>query len=86
MAFKPKPDKKINSAPIITLDKTHEQKLEQFHHNETIKIPELEKQCQELEENGEDTLQLRKQIQKLKNAIFLLVNLLIRVNLLFFFL
>ena len=67
MAFKPKPDKKITSAPIITLDKTHEQKLQQFNHNETIKVPELEKQCIKLEEKGESTLQLRKQIQKLKN-------------------
>ena len=31
MAFKPKPDKKITSIPVITLDKTHEQKLQQFH-------------------------------------------------------
>ena len=67
MAFKPKPDKKITSAPIVTLDKTHEQKLAHFHNNETVKIPELEKQCIELEKKGESILHLRKQIQKLKD-------------------
>lgn len=67
MAFKPKPDKKINSAPIITLDKTHEQKMEEFYHNEIVVIPELEEKCRELEEKGESNQILKNRIEKLKN-------------------
>ena len=66
MAFKPKPDKKINSAPIITLDKTHEQKMEEFYHNEIVVIPELEEKCRKLEEKGESNQLLKNKIEKLK--------------------
>ena len=45
MAFKPKPNKKIDASPIITLDKTHEDKMKKFHHNESVVIPELEGKC-----------------------------------------
>jgi len=67
MAFKPKPNKKIDASPIITLDKTHEEKMKTFHHNETIVIPELEDKCRELEANGECSLLIKNQIQKLRN-------------------
>jgi hypothetical protein len=67
MAFRPKADKKIESNPIITLDKTHETKMSEFHHHETITIPELERKITELHKKGESTITLEKQIQKLKN-------------------
>ena len=67
MAFKPKPNKKIDASPIITLDKTHEEKMKTFHHNETILIPELEDKCRQLEANGECSLSIKNQIQKLRN-------------------
>ena len=67
MAFKPKPDKKIMASPIITLDKTHEKKMEGFYHDETNIIPELEEQCKNLQKKGESTKNLEQHIQKLKN-------------------
>lgn len=67
MAFKPKIDKKIMTTPIVTLDKTHEKKMDEFYHNENHVIPELEEKCKILRENGESTTILEKQIQKLKN-------------------
>ena len=67
MAFKPKPDKKIESAPIITLDKTHERKMDEFYKNEIMVIPELEKKCIQNEEQGLSTIAIKRQIQKLKD-------------------
>ena len=67
MAFKPKPNKKINSDPIITLDKTHEKKMNSYHHNETVVIPELEKKMAIMKEKGLQTNSIQREIQKLKN-------------------
>lgn len=67
MAFRPKSDKKITSTPIITLDKTHEQKMEGFYKTETIIIPDLEEKCRCMKEKGENTEATEKQIQNLKN-------------------
>ena len=67
MAFKPKPDKKINALPVITLDKTHEKKMDEFHRNETHVIPELEEKCKHMRKNGKSITIIEKQIQKLKN-------------------
>jgi hypothetical protein len=67
MAFKPKTNKKIDAAPIITLDKKHDQMMEVFNHNESVVIPELLNKCHELEQKGECSQLVRKQIQKLQN-------------------
>jgi hypothetical protein len=67
MAFKPKPNKKIVSAPIITLDTTHKQKMDGFYHNETIVIPELELKCAKMEINGEDITSIKNKIKQLQN-------------------
>ena len=67
MAFKPKPNKKIVASPIITLDKTHEEKMKEFHHNEIVIIPNLEEKCSIMDENGEPTASIKSQIKNLKN-------------------
>lgn len=68
MAFKPKPNKKIDSAPIITLDKTHERKMDEFREHEMIKIPKLEEELLTRKKKGLPTQSIAKQIQKLKNG------------------
>ena len=67
MAFKPKPNKKIDASPIITLDKSHEEKMKHFHDIETMRVPELEEKCRILEERGDLCITLKRQIDKLKN-------------------
>tara|TARA_B110001469_G_scaffold127517_1_gene148756 strand:+ start:2390 stop:3463 length:1074 start_codon:yes stop_codon:yes gene_type:complete len=67
MAFKPKPNKKIYANPIITLDKTHEKKMNTYYDNETVKIPNLEKQIIEKKSKGQSVIDLEIQIKKLKN-------------------
>jgi hypothetical protein len=67
MAFKPKPNKKIDASPIITLDKTHEKKMNEYYHHESVTIPNLEKEIMEKKNKGLPVIELEKQIQKLKN-------------------
>ena len=67
MAFKPKPNKKIEANPINTLDKSHEEKMTEFNHDETVVIPNLEIECRELEEKGMCSMRKKQQIQALKN-------------------
>jgi hypothetical protein len=47
MSFKPKSEKKISSSPVVTLDKTHEEKCKYFHDNEIILEEKIKKSEQE---------------------------------------
>ena len=67
MSFKPKTDKKIDSVSVSTLDKIHEDKLNEFKYNETVLIPKLKNEIKSLENKKKCTLHLEKEINRLQN-------------------
>lgn len=72
MSFKPKNSKKliVNQKDIVTLDSKHDEYLELFHKNETIVIPKLEKEKEELQTKLKKNLQISNSldiIDKIKN-------------------
>ena len=68
MAFKYKPVKKHKSSPKLTLDKSYENNMSIFNHNDEVVIPELKKKCKELELNNQPTDELKLKIKILLDS------------------